>query len=234
MERVADRRPGRQQSHRPLAIALVAAAAMLLGVWLTGWATPALQDFSPLQQTSPLDPFATDTPDPFAFPTDTPDPFIFPTDTPDPFAFPTDTPDPFVFPTDTPDPFAFPTDIPTDSFDGGAAPVTTETPGTTIFVPEVVQSGEQAVESAPPTPQPAPLRYVGSVLSGMFSVAAWIWLLCGSLIFFTVAGVVGGLYAARHERHRYELYVLEPAESPYLAVEEAQPDDDDTWPASLP
>jgi hypothetical protein len=180
----------------------------------------------------------TATPDPFAFPTATPDPFAFPTNTPDPFAFPTDTPDPFAFPTETPDPFAFPTDTPD--------PFATSTPDPFATEEEPPSEEDESLPSLPladrpieasPVSSPDTFGIIGSVVSSMASVAAWLWFLCGSLIFFVVAGIVGGLLFSQRERDRYDLYRVEPEESPLLeVVEPPKPErrDDDIWPASLP
>jgi hypothetical protein len=213
----------------------------LLGLWLSAGAAHSqpLQQISPMETATP-DPFAfpTETPDPFAFPTNTPDPFAFPTNTPDPFAFPTETPDPFAFPTETPDPFAFPTETPD--------PLATSTPDPFAIEEEPPSEEEGSLLGLPPadrpievapTSSPDAFGVIGSVISSMASVAAWLWFLCGSLIFFVVAGIVGGLLFSQRERHRYYLYRVEPEESPLLEViEPSKPErrDDDIWPASLP
>lgn len=211
--------------------ALLFCTSGLLWLWLSAGAAHS----QPLQQISPME---TATPDPFVFPTNTPDPFAFPTNTPDPFALPTETPDPFAFPTETPDPFAFPTEAP--------VPLATNTPDP-FAVEETPPSQEdesllglppadRPIEVAP-TSSPDAFGVIGTVISSMASVAAWLWFLCGSLIFFIVAGIVGGLLFSQRERHRYDLYRVEPEESPLLEVVEppkSERRDDDVWPASLP
>jgi hypothetical protein len=92
----------------------------------------------------------------------------------------------------------------------------------------------------PPATEPLNLALIiNDVLSSMANVAVWLWFVCGSLIFFVVAGVIGGIYFSQRERERYDLYTLEPDEHAHFDVEEkterrVRPPDDDVWPASLP
>ncbi|MBI1298116.1 hypothetical protein GC175_24545 [bacterium] len=172
-------------------------------------------DAAPMTQGSPIDstqqnsPFATPTPDPFATPT------------PDPFA------------TATPDPFA------TAAVDAGIAPDTTATPDetTTLLLP--LPPVDRPI-AEPPATEPLNLAMIiNDVLSSMANVAVWLWFVCGSLIFFVVSGVIGGIYFSQRERARYDLYTLEPDEHAHFDVEDKterrmRPPDDDVWPASLP
>jgi hypothetical protein len=189
-----------------LAVAFAFALTILLSFWMTGRATQPDQEFLPQQQPSPLETVSTETPDPFAAPVETSEPFIAPTETP--------------------------ADILPDSVAPEETATPTETPTPSAMAPQI----QQPIALPTLIPPPDPLSYVGSVITGMGNVAAWLWLLCGSLIFFVVAGLVGGLYFSRQERHRYDLYVLEPDESPDLELTKPTPDDDSDsiWPASLP
>jgi hypothetical protein len=238
--------------------------ALVLAFWLRTNAAPMTQEspIDPTQQNSPFatatpDPFATATPDPFAtatpdpFATATPDPFAtatpdpFATATPDPFAtatpdpFATATPDPFA--TATPDPFATATPDPfaTATVDAGIAPDVTSPPDetTTLLLP--LPPVDRPI-AEPPATEPLNLALIiTDVLSSMANVAVWLWFVCGSLIFFVVAGVIGGIYFSQRERERYDLYTLEPDEHAHFDVEQkterrVRPPDDDVWPASLP
>jgi hypothetical protein len=196
----------------------------LLCIWLSARFAHA----QPFQQISPVE---TSTPDPFAFPTETPDPFAFPTETPDPFAIPTETPDPFAVPTETPDPLTFPTETP-DPFANEEEPPGAEGESLLGLPP-----ADRPIEASSDLSSPDAFGVIENVIASMASVAAWLWFLCGSLIFFVVAGIVGGLLFSQRERHRYDLYQVEPEESPLLeVVEPAKPErrGDDSWPASLP
>ena len=206
--------------------------ALVLAFWLRTSAAPMTQE-SPIDPTQQNSPFATATPDPFA--TATPDPFA--TATPDPFA--TATPDPFA--TATPDPFATATPDPfaTATVDAGSAPDVTSPPDetTTLLLP--LPPVDRPI-AEPPATEPLNLALIiTDVLSSMANVAVWLWFVCGSLIFFVVAGVIGGIYFSQRERERYDLYTLEPDEHAHFDVEQkterrVRPPDDDVWPASLP
>ncbi len=218
-----------------IVLALIAAT---LGLWIAmdeaqahQWPARQIQQDSPLPTSTP-DPFATATPDPFA--TATPDPFA--TATPDPFA--TATPDPFA--TATPDPFATvtaePFVIPDDS-GGQGSPDIAPTP--LLLIPPA----DGAIAPAPVQEPVVPFDLIGAVLRSMADVAVWLWFVCGSLIFFIVAGAVGGFYFSQRERRRYDLYALTPDDhadlyQTELLTEEkrtqAKAKDDDIWPASLP
>ncbi|MBX2999835.1 MAG: hypothetical protein KF893_15045 [Caldilineaceae bacterium] len=223
----SDRRDYRGKERKPFRHLALFVILLCTSGLLWGWLSAGWVHSQPSQQISPME---TNTPDPFAFPTETSDPFAFPTDTPDPFAFPTDTPDPFVFPTDTPDLFVFPTDTP-DPFANEEEPYGEEGESL-INLPPV----DRPIAAAPAS-SPDALGVIGGVISSMANVAAWLWFLCGSLIFFVVAGIVGGLLFSQRERHRYDLYQVEPEENPLIeVVEPPQPKkrEDDIWPSSLP
>ncbi|RME60329.1 MAG: hypothetical protein D6790_09430, partial [Caldilineae bacterium] len=62
---------------------------------------------------------------------------------------------------------------------------------------------------------------------------AWIWFVCGSLVFFIVAGIVAGLGFYRRERNRYQLYDLTSDEETGTQPQAQAGEDDDIWPPSL-
>jgi hypothetical protein len=151
--------------------------------------------------------------------TSTPDPALLPTETPDPSTLPSDTPVPLL--TETPDPL-----LNQEEPTGGPGEAQIDIP-----------PADGSMETVPVSPTLDAFGVIASVVASMAQVAAWIWFLCGSLIFFVVAGIVGGLLFSQRERHRYNLYQAEPEENPLLeVVESPKPEkrDDDIWPASLP
>jgi hypothetical protein len=100
-----------------------------------------------------------------------------------------------------------------------------------------IPPADGSMERVPVSPTLDAFGVIASVVASMAQVAAWIWFLCGSLIFFIVAGIVGGLLFSQRERHRYDLYLVEPEENPLLEVVDppkTEKRDDDIWPASLP
>jgi hypothetical protein len=83
------------------------------------------------------------------------------------------------------------------------------------------------------------LDFLSLLLVSTTNAAAWIWLVCGSLIFFVVAGIVAGIYFSQRKRERYHLYTLTPDERwEHEVIKEETPrqakKDEDIWPASLP
>lgn len=203
-------------------------------IWLASGTTQATglgQGESPISPNqTPVDqPTATETPvetaTPFTsdIPTDTPVPdtptFLPPTDTPVPD---TPTPEP---PTDTPTPEP-PTDTPTPE-PPTSTPTVTVTPTPTprpVVLPTL-------------TPVPTILDAMGQVVNVALTSAAWIWLTCGSLLFFAVAGAFAGLSFYRQSRQRYELYTIVPEEEDASAPTSGSrrhESDDDSWPSSLP
>ena len=69
--------------------------------------------------------------------------------------------------------------------------------------------------------------------------AAWIWLTCGSLVFFAVAGAFAGFSFYRQSRQRFDLYKIVPEEDIAPAPQgkgrgKFTPPDEDSWPSSLP
>ena len=98
-----------------------------------------------------------------------------------------------------------------------------------------------------PTPTPAPDRLLvaATLIDRAVGSLAWLWLICGSFIFFVVAGVVVGLgvtgrVANRRSQPSFGDYT-DSAFHPYLDTPPTNPgrtpytpQDDDHWPASLP
>jgi hypothetical protein len=83
------------------------------------------------------------------------------------------------------------------------------------------------------------MDFVTLIFISTTNAIAWIWLACGSLIFFVVAGIVAGIYFSHRKRERYQLYSLTPDESEqYEVVKEESvrqnKKEEDIWPASLP
>lgn len=207
-------RPSANRNHRPaLRRPFVLLAILCATGLLWSWFSTGTAHSQPSPQDSPLE-TATSTPDPALFPTETPT--LVPTETPDPALFPTETPPPL--PTETPLP-APENGLPGDPAESADAPTPVDRPQARVESPTLDAFG-----------------VIGRVVASMASVAAWIWLLCGSLIFFVVAGIVGGLLFSQRERHRYDLYVVEAEDEPRYDVIEppsSDPRDDDSWPASL-
>jgi hypothetical protein len=105
------------------------------------------------------------------------------------------------------------------------------------------------VPESQPTPPAArdPVGFGQLVLRTAASAAVWIWFLCGSVIFFGVAGVVAALIFASRNRRRYELFtpipdpkaLPQPNRAPRPAAPSPRtgsqpPGDEDHWPTSLP
>ncbi|MEZ4837378.1 MAG: hypothetical protein R2873_36180 [Caldilineaceae bacterium] len=217
-------------------LSILLGIAISLAFWLRVGATP-------MTQTSVVDPTQqnSNVPTPTTAPPDTPT--TPPQDTPTtaPPAV-TDAPaqvTPTSAPIDTQPPR--PQDTPTAEV--GVAPDVAATPDVSptalLLLPPVDR------DIAPP-PAEEPLNFgtvVDDVLRSMADVAVWLWFVCGSLIFFVVAGIIGGIYFGQRERQRYDLYTLEPDDHDHFhdhfEVEQQEtrrpsPPDDDVWPASLP
>lgn len=170
----------------------------------------------PARQDSPLE---TPTEIPVEFPTPTETPFVLPMETP------------FELPTETSTPAGtLPVEVATEAAE--ELPLPAETPTPLLNIP-----GERPIVQPVAAPAPDGVEFVQVMLASAASAAAWIWLACGSLIFFIVAGIVAGLYFAQQNRDRYALYMLEPEENPPVQPakrNEQAENHDDIWPASLP
>lgn len=228
-------------------------AGLVMGLLLFAQPAPLLAQESPLatpesRQESPLatpTEFATETPTetPTATPTETP--------TPTPTPSPTWTPTPFP-PSEEiagpPDDMAAP--LPGEADEAGGAD-----PQSSVTMTDAVQSlltlppvDRMVAESQTASPAEEVAAGFGQlVLRTAASAAVWIWFVCGSVIFFGVAGVVAALIFASRNRQRYELFTPIPdpralpgaasppprARSP-RAPSQGAGNDDDHWPTSLP
>ena len=97
----------------------------------------------------------------------------------------------------------------------------------------------RAVVIPTPTPEPTFFSVAGQVLDVALTSAAWIWLTCGSLVFFAVAGTFAGFSFYRNSRQRFDLYEIMSEEEIAPAPKgkgrgKSQPSDEDSWPSSLP
>jgi hypothetical protein len=93
---------------------------------------------------------------------------------------------------------------------------------------------------------PDSISLFSQIVNASVAAAAWIWFAVGSLLFFTVAGIVAGLSFRQQEQRRYRLYEdaqrganvapAAPATPATTSRQSANPvsEDDDHWPASLP
>lgn len=212
-------------SLRPTGWLLAAGLTIYLIVWL---ATGQSQAIGPRQETS-----AQPTPSGLETPTETPSP-VPPdgmTDTPT-AEFPTETPTeiPTGFPTETPTDTPVP-DTPTPEATSTPLPTPTETPTPTPTVRPVVLPT--------PTLEPTLFSLAGQVVDATLASAVWIWLTCGSLVFFAVAGAIAGFSFYRRSRQRFELYEIVPGEEETPRQkgrrrDGSTPPDEDSWPSSLP
>ncbi|MFZ1756481.1 MAG: hypothetical protein WBO46_07025 [Caldilineaceae bacterium] len=217
---------------RYVGLLLAALVTLCLMTWL---ATSQSQAVGLGQENSPISPGELPTATPFDTATDTPVPPVqdqpdaTPTDTPVPD---TPTPEP---PTATPSdtPTATPTDTPTDTptpeptATSTATPTATPTPTPTVR-PIVIPTA---------TPEPTLFSVAGQVIDVALTSAAWIWLTCGSLVFFAVAGAFAGFSFYRQSRQRYNLFEIVPEEeAPSMPKgrDPSPPPDEDSWPSSLP
>ena len=97
-----------------------------------------------------------------------------------------------------------------------------------------------------PTPAPDRLLLAATLIDRAVASLAWLWLICGSFLFFVVAGIVAGLgitgrVANRRSQPLYGGDATDSAFHPYLDTpptnpgrEPYTPQNDDNWPASLP
>lgn len=233
-------------SRRRFGLACAAVVAVFVTAWLTlsvpaphslaqdsPPGTPEQQGQSPIE--TPEGEPATDTATPTSTPTETP------TETPLPPAEP-------VAETPTPPLAEPPTETPTPAPEEGEAPTPEPSASPQETAPEEQATEAVEIETAPetatptprpiefpsPTPTPNILMLMDRGLTGMLGAAAWIWFVCGSLLFFVVAGTVAGLGFYRRERNRYQLYELAPDEETPAQQQAQTKEDDDAWPPSLP
>ena len=128
-------------------------------------------------------------------------------------------------------------------------PTATE-PGVAIIVvtPEPAPTQRPII-----TPTPTPTLDAGMlaarIVDSAIAAAGWIWFALGSLLFFTVAGILAGLSFRQQERQRYDLVDERDAEDAFFAganlpdIDTFSPPDHpasppptppDDWPSSLP
>lgn len=244
---------------RPLRCRFGLASAAVIAVFVTAWLTLSVPTPHSLAQDSPPGTPEQQGQSPIGTPegelaTDTATPTPTPTETPvePPTATPTETP------SETPSPPAEPaaeTPTPPLAEPSTEAPAPTPEEGATstpepAASPQGIAPGEQATESVEitpetatptprpiafpsPTPTPNVLVLMDRALTGLLGAAAWIWFVCGSLLFFVVAGIVAGLGFYRRERNRYRLYELSPDEEMPAQSQDQTGEDDDAWPPSL-
>jgi hypothetical protein len=133
-------------------------------------------------------------------------------------------------PTDTatPPPTDTETATPTETPTGTPSP--TETPTPTIT--------QRPVELSAPVATPDALSLFSQAAGAAVTAAGWVWFVGGTLVFFISAGVVAGLAFRQQERQRYWLSEADPerpATPPSPSTPSSRPPEDDTsWPASLP
>jgi hypothetical protein len=186
-----------------------------------------------------------------AFPTPVIDPFgATMTAQAQAFAFPTPVIDPFGATMTAQAQFGFPTPI----VDPGGATLTMQasSPLATPIPPEVAPglvititatpTAEQAallpggptqrpVEPPTPLPRGDSRSFFAQVLDTAGATLALLWFLGGSVIFFVTAGVLAGLAFRDKERARYQ---LEAGGDQNAFTASPPPQDEDTWPESLP
>ncbi|MCB0158804.1 MAG: hypothetical protein KDD83_11790, partial [Caldilineaceae bacterium] len=100
-----------------------------------------------------------------------------------------------------------------------------------------------------PTPTLDAAMLAARIVDGAIAAAGWIWFALGSLLFFTVAGILAGLSFRQQEQQRYDLVDERDAEDAFLAgsslpdIDTFPPPDHpaspaptppDDWPSSLP
>jgi len=203
-------------SLRSVGLLFAAVLTLYLSVWL---ATGQSQAVGLRQETS-----VAPTPSIAETPTETPIPPTLEAPTVTPTEIPVETPT--ETPTDTPAP-----DTPTPEPTFTPLPPPTETPTPTPTVRPVVVPI--------PTPEPTLFSVTGEVVNATLTSAVWIWLTCGSLVFFAVAGTVAGFSFYRRSRQRFDLYEIVPEdEDPPVSKGKGRgkspPPDEDSWPSSLP
>ena len=210
---------------RFIGLLLAAALTFSLTLWL---AVGQSQAVGIQQETSVL---ATDQPSVVETPTDTP--------IPPPVEIPTDTPVP-----PTPElPTEVPTEIPTET------PTDTPTPEPTFTPLPPTETPTQTPTPSPtvrpiviltPTPDTTLYGVAEGVVNAAITSAAWIWLTCGSLLFFGVAGTIAGISFYHQSRNRFKLYEVVPEEEVNILAPKSRPrdtplpPDEDSWPSSLP
>jgi hypothetical protein len=130
---------------------------------------------------------------------------------------PSETPTPL--PTDTET--ATPTETPTGT------PSPTETPTPTIT--------QRPVELTTPAATADALSLFSQAAGAAVTAAGWVWFVGGTLVFFISAGIVAGLTFRQQERQRYWLSEVDSDRpAPPHTPATRPPEDDTSWPTSLP
>lgn len=220
---------------RPLSRPAALFAAALLTICFVGWLSIGQSQAVGLWQADspPGTPSVPETPTETPVsqqdaPTPTPTEIVSETPTDIPTDTPVPPPDlPTETPTDTPIPTETPTPEPT------ATPLPTGTPTPTP------RPTPRPVLLPTPTPEPTILDVAGQVMNVILTSAFWIWITCGSLLFFAVAGAIAGFSFYRNSRRRFDLYEIVPEDegnAPSVGPKRggSAPAEDDSWPSSLP
>lgn len=244
---------GAKQAAEWLAVGLFTG---LLLIWLVSGPAGAEELFQNSPFTSPqstVTPTVTPTlTEPTPSPTLSPTPTLLPSDTPTAVITATlaltPTLDPALQPPGPADPTPIPSATPTVDLAGLLAP---------LAVPTI-----RPVTVPTPTPAPDRVLLAAALIDRAVSSLAWLWLLCGSFLFFVVAGVVVGLGLTGRIANRRRPYPDDgtgymdddlfaptnnwtaPSSSQVSGQGSGQqfdrpssrglPPDDDNWPASLP
>ncbi len=114
-----------------------------------------------------------------------------------PLATPTSTFTPL--PTETPSPTPTITPTPTATRE---RPLATSTVQIIAVAPNATQ---RPVATAAPPPAPDYLLFFANFVDSIIATAGRIWFVCGSVLFFVVAGLVVGLYFRQQEQNRFNL-----------------------------
>lgn len=136
---------------------------------------------------------------------------------------------------------------PTDTVTPGDAVTPEDTPPAVavIVVTPAPEDEQRPVNTPAPTPTLNAALFAARIIDSAIAAAGWIWFALGSLLFFTVAGILAGLSFRRQEHQRYDL-VEEPPDGSTSLAGTSLPDIDtlppvnppptppDDWPSSLP
>ncbi len=95
--------------------------------------------------------------------------------------------------------------LPTPAGNQGAAEATPIPVQDVIVVTATPTSAQRAIITPTPTPTPDLLMTMARIIDSTVATAGWIWFMLGSLLFFTVAGVLAGLGFRQQEEHRFDL-----------------------------
>jgi hypothetical protein len=85
-----------------------------------------------------------------------------------------------------------------------------------------------------PTPPADPLLFAAKLIDSAAQAATWVWFICGSLIFFIVAGYVAGLGLQSRDSDRFELIEFSETKASGPQGSDDSESGDEYWPSSLP